>query len=202
MRAAIALAFAVAQAPAFVGASPVTYEIDPDHTHPAFETDHFGMSMWRGVFRNTHGTLTLDTEGGTGAVEIDVEMASVDFGHDKLNDVAANATAPPIFEAAKYPIAHYRGKLGGFVNGAPTSVTGDLTLHGVTRPLTLTINQFKCIPNQPVIKRDVCGADATGTFNRADFGITVGKLYGFKMDVTLRIQVEAIRVEPSAVPRR
>jgi len=198
MRAAAALLLTLGQAPALVCAVPVNYEIDPDHTHPAFEADHFGMSLWRGFFRKASGTVTLDAEAGTGAVDIDVDIASVDFGNDKLNDTAVNASAPPIFEAAKYPTTHYHGTLGGFVNGAPTTLTGSLTLHGVTRPLTLTINQFKCIPNHPIVKREVCGADATGTFNRADFGITVGKLYGFKMDVTLRIQVEAIKAEPVA----
>lgn len=198
MTKAALLLLALGPAPALLCAAPVSYQIDPNHTHPAFEADHFGMSMWRGLFRKSSGTVTLDTAAGTGTVAIDVDIASVDFGHEQLNDVAVNATAPPIFEAAKYPTAHYQGTLGGFVNGAPTKVTGALTLHGATRPLDLTINEFKCLANQPVLKREVCGADATGTFNRADFGITVGRAYGFKMDVTLRIQVEAIRVEPTA----
>ena len=200
MRAAIVLLVAFGQAPALVCAVPATYQIDPNHTHPVFETDHFGMSLWRGLFRRTSGTVTLDTAAGTGTVEIDVDVASVDFGQDQLNDLAANGSAPPIFEAAKYPTAHYHGTLGGFVNGAPTTLTGSLTLHGVTRPLALTLNRFKCIQNHPVVKREVCGADATGTLNRADFGITVGKLYGFNMDVTVRIQVEAIKVDAPRSP--
>jgi polyisoprenoid-binding protein YceI len=70
-------------------------------------------------------------------------------------------------------------------------VVGDLTLHGVTKPVVLKINLFKCIPH-PILKRELCGADASGTFNRDDFGLDVGKPYGFKMDVALRIQMEAI----------
>lgn len=190
----LAIAFVPALLATSVGAAPITYQIDPDHTHPAIEVDHYGMSMWRGIFRKTQGTITLDTAAGTGTVDVIVDVASVDFGNDKLNDVVANSTAPAILEAAKYPIAHYVGTLGGFTNGAPTSVTGYLTLHGVTQPLLLTIGTFKCIPNHPIIKREVCGADAIGTFNRANFGITTGLRYGFKMDVTLRIQVEAIRM--------
>jgi polyisoprenoid-binding protein YceI len=77
------------------------------------------------------------------------------------------------------------------VNGVPTQLVGELTMHGVTRPLTLTINALKCIPH-PMLKRDTCGADAVGSFNRDDFGLGAGKAYGFKMDVELRIQVEAI----------
>jgi polyisoprenoid-binding protein YceI len=195
---AVGVIFLFAFSTTTIHAAPATYEIDPNHTHPAFEVDHQGMSMWRGLFRKTLGTVTLDEAAGTGTVDIIVDVASVDFGNDKLNDTAANATAPAILEASLYPTAHYRGTLSGFANGAPTVVNGSLTLHGVTRPLVLNIVKFKCIPNHPVFKREVCGADALGTFNRAEFGVTVGRAYGFNMDVTLRIQVEAIRVEPEA----
>src|SRR5258708_7139679 len=77
-------------------ATTVTYTIDPNHTHPSFEADHFnGLSIWRGVFKNTSGTVTVDAAAGTGTVDIDIDMASVDFGHDKLNDMAVNSAAPP-----------------------------------------------------------------------------------------------------------
>ena len=59
--------------------------------------------------------------------------------------------------------------------------------------MTLRIDSFKCIPNHPLAKREVCGADALGTFNRADFGVNAGLQYGFRPEVTVRIQVEAIR---------
>ena len=97
-----------------------------------------------------------------------------------------------MLDVAKYPTATYKGTLTNFKNGAPTEVRGELTLHGVTKPVTLKINQFLCKPN-PMTKKEVCGADASGTFNRADFGISYGDKYGFKMDVKLAIQVEAIR---------
>ena len=71
-------------------------------------------------------------------------------------------------------------------------MVGTLTLHGVSRPLTLNIDLFKCIPH-PIFKRELCGANATGTFDRSAFGSSAGKDYGFKMDVPLRIQVEALK---------
>lgn len=170
-------------------AAPVTYKIDPDHTHPSFETDHFGgLSVWRGIFKKSSGTVTLDKTAGTGSLDVTVDMASADLAHDKVNAVVIG---PEVFDSAKYPTAHYQGTLGGFVDGAPTTVTGNLTLHGVTKPVDLKILSFKCMPH-PLYKREVCGADALGTLNRDDFGITSGKEYGFKMGVTLRIQVEAI----------
>lgn len=174
-----------------VSAAPVSYDIDPEHTYPSFEADHMGLSIWRGKFNKTAGKVTLDRAAGTGTVEVTVEIASIDFGHPKVNEYVAG---PEQLNAAKYPKATYRGRLGGFVDGAPTSVAGELTLHGVTRPVALEINSFKCIPH-PLLKRELCGADAFGTFDRSQFGLDYGPQYGFKPDVTLRIQVEALRVE-------
>lgn len=183
-------------ASSLASASPTTYTIDPNHTHPMFEADHLdGVSIWRGLFKKTSGTIILDPAARTGTLDVAVDIASVDFGNDKLNDVAVNSSAPPIFEAQKYPMAYYKGTLRDFVNGSPTTVAGLLTLHGVTKPITMAINSFKCIDDQPLPKQQTCGADAFCMFNRADFGITVGQRYGFKMEVTLRIQVEAIRAE-------
>jgi polyisoprenoid-binding protein YceI len=177
-------------------AQPVSYTIDPEHTHPTFDADHFGgLSTWHGLFKRTSGTITLDTQAHTGSVDVTVDMTSVDFGNDKLSETAARSEAPPVFETPAFPTARYRGVLGDFVDGAPTTVSGTLTLHGVTKPLTLRIVSFRCISDHPLIKREVCGADATGSLNRADYGITVGQRYGFKMEVTLRVQVEAIRDE-------
>ena len=67
---------------------------------------------------------------------------------------------------------------------------GELTLHGVTLPVPLTINRFKCMPH-PWRKKEVCGADATASFQRDAFGITAGADHGFDMGVLVRIQVEA-----------
>jgi polyisoprenoid-binding protein YceI len=176
-------------------AAPVNYIIDPDHTHPLFEADHYGLSVWRGLFKHTSGTIVLDAAAAKGFVNIDIDVTSVDFGNDKLNDMAVNSSAPPILEAAKYPVAHYQGALTNFTDGAPGAVAGELTLHGVTKPVTLRIDSFKCLEHHPVSNKEVCGADATATFNRADFGIKVGQRYGLNMEVTLRIQVEAIRAD-------
>lgn len=170
-------------------AAAVTYRIDPAHTYPSFEADHLGgLSVWRGKFNHSRGTITLDKLAGSGTVDVTVDMRSADFGQDALNQ---SAQGKELFESDKYPTAHYTGKLARFVDGAPTEVVGTLTLHGATRPLMLKIDSFKCMPH-PVLKREVCGADALATFRRDAFGIEAGKDYGFGMDVTLRIQVEAI----------
>ena len=169
-------------------AAPVTYKIDPTHTYPSFEADHMGISVWRGKFNGSSGTVVLDKAAQTGSVDVSIDTASVDFGLDALNKWAVGKE---FFDVAKFGPARYKGKLAGFVNGAPTEVAGELTLHGVTRPVTLKLALFKCIQH-PMLKREVCGADAMGSFRRDEFGLVAGKDYGFKMDVPLRIQVEAI----------
>lgn len=139
--------------------------------------------------------IVLDESAKTGSVDVTVDISSVEFGNEKLNDEAVNSSAPPIFEAPKYPTAVYHGTLGGFVNGNPTTVSGTLTLHGVSKPLALRINSFKCAIDLPATQKQVCGADAVGSFNRSDYGITIGQRFGFKMEVILHIQVEAFRTE-------
>ena len=178
----------VSLAPAF--AAPVTYDIDPEHSYPSFEADHFGgMSVWRGKFDKTTGKITLDRENQSGNVEVSVDVSSVNTGNDKLDTHLKTAE---FFDVARYPTATFKGTFAGFKDGAPTEVHGELTFHGVTRPLKLTIRSFKCMPH-PFKKVEFCGADVAGTFNREDFGVSWGKNMGFKMETRLAIQVEAFR---------
>lgn len=171
-----------------LAAAPVTYNIDPTHTYPSFEADHFGgMSVWRGKFNKSSGSVVLDREARTGTVDVTIDVASIDTGHDKLNDHLKSAE---FFDVAKFPTATYKGKFSGFKEGVPTEVQGELTLHGVTRPVTLTLRSFKCMPH-PFKKAEFCGADAVATLNREDFGVNWGKQMGFRMDTKLSIQVEA-----------
>jgi polyisoprenoid-binding protein YceI len=166
-----------------------TYKIEPNHTYPSFEADHFGgLSVWRGKFEKTDGTIVLDRANKSGTVDITIDANSLDFGHAKMNE---HAKGPDMFDVAKYPTANYKGKVV-FKGDVPASVDGELTLHGVTKPVTLHINQFKCMPH-PMLKKEVCGADASATFNRADFGVDYGVKMGFKPEVKLAIQVEAIK---------
>ena len=174
-----------------VSAAPVNYNIDPEHTYPSFEADHMGLSIWRGKFNKTAGKVSLDKAAGTGTVEVAIEAASIDFGHAKVAEYLAG---PDQLDAAKYPTISYKGRLERFVNAAPTAVSGELTMHGKTRPVALKINLFKCIPH-PLLKRELCGADAFGTFDRSEFGLDYGPQWGFKPEVTLRIQVEALAEE-------
>jgi polyisoprenoid-binding protein YceI len=168
-------------------AAPVTYTVDPAHTYPSFEADHFGgLSVWRGKFDSTSGKVVYDKDAKAGSIQVTVDMSSVNFGMPKLNE---HAKGPEIFDVAKFPTATYSGKFTKFSGESPTEAQGTLTMHGVTKPVTLTINSFKCIMN-PMTKKQVCGADASATFSRADFGVNFGDKFGFKQEVKLQIQVE------------
>jgi polyisoprenoid-binding protein YceI len=183
----LGLAFA-----AGASAAPVTYNIDGSHTFPSFEVDHTGgTSVWRGKFNTTSGTIVMDKEARTGTVNVTIDAKSVDFGHDGLNKhvTGEERPDPTMLDVAKFPTATYEGRLTTWVNGAPTKVEGNLTLHGVTKPVTLEIRSFKCGPGRP--SGETCGADAYAEFNRADFGVSFGQSFGFNMGVVLRIQIEA-----------
>src|SRR2546423_8779288 len=105
-------------------AEPVTYPIDPAHTYPSFEADHFGgLSNWRGKFDKSSGTIVLDKDKSSGTVDITIDATSIDFGHAKLNDHAKSAE---MFDVAKFPTATYKGTLAKFKDGAPTEVEGQL----------------------------------------------------------------------------
>jgi polyisoprenoid-binding protein YceI len=185
------LCAALALVSASAMAAPVSYTIDPTHTFPSFEADHMGISVWRGKMNMNSGTVVLDKAAGTGTVEIVIDLASIDFGLPALNTWAKGKD---FFNVKKSPRATYKGRLETFVDGSPTQLSGELTLNGQTHPVTLAIHRFKCVPH-PMLKRELCGADASGTFNRDAFGLSAGKDYGFNMDVALRIQVEAVAAQ-------
>ena len=164
-----------------------TYSIDPSHTYPSFETSHMDISVWRGKFNRSEGRIELDRERQQGSVDMRIDAASIDFGHDKMNE---HALSEDFFNVAKYPTATYKGKLL-FTGDQPSGVDGQLTLLGVTKPVKLEITEFTCIIH-PFIKKEDCGGDAYGEFNRADFGMSK-YADGLAGKVRLRIQVEAIK---------
>src|SRR5262249_52473581 len=140
---AILLAGALGLTAVVANAAPTTYAIDPNHTFPSFEADHMGgLSVLRGTFKSTSGTISLDRAAKTGSVDITVNTDSLSFNNDKLTEHAKKD--PKMFDVAQFPTATFKGKLTKFNGDVPTEAQGDFTLHGVTKPLTLKINQFTC----------------------------------------------------------
>ena len=173
-----------------VAANAANYNIDPSHTFPSFEADHMGLSVWRGKFDKTSGTIQMDRAAKTGSMDITIDAASIDFGLDKMNSHAKSAD---MFNVEKFPTVTYKGNKFVFEGEQLVAVEGELTMLGVTKPVTLKVNKFKCIMH-PRYKREACGADATAEFKRTDFGLNYATPT-FAPEVKLAIQVEAIKAE-------
>lgn len=119
---------------------------------------------------------------------IAINPTGIDFGQTQLN---AWALGHDFFDVSRYPKASCEGRFDAVSNKVPTQLLGELTLHGITRPMALNVNRLRCIAH-PMLQREVRGADASGSLKREEFGLDAGKAYGFKMEMNLRLQVQAI----------
>lgn len=173
MKHRLALLFA-ATLPVTAAATPESYTIDPFHTYPNFWVEHWGLSMMHGRFEKTTGKFTIDRAAKSGTVELTIEAASVDTGdRDKAGRPRSrdeHLRAADFFNVAEFPRITYRSTKVAFGSELPASVDGTLTMMGVTRPVTLTFERFKCAPN-PFNKKDRCGGNAVGKVKRSDFGM-------------------------------
>lgn len=163
-----------------------TYTFDPSHTYPLFEIDHLGFSTQRGQFDSARGTLEYDPLLRTGSLEIVIDAASLDSGH---NERDAILKGPGWFNVSQFSTMTYRGKQFVFEGDRPVAIEGELTMLGVTQPLRLEITRVKCGLNLAARKRG-CGADATGVLRRSQFGLRNGLPF-IGDEVRLRIQAEA-----------
>lgn len=171
--------------PAFAADS---YTIDPRHTFPSFELSHQGFSFQRGRFNKTAGKMTLDTAARTGSIDVAIDAASIDTG---LEELEKHLRGEDFFDVAKYPTLAFKSKALRFDGDKVVGADGELTMHGVARPVSLNIDHFRCAPN-PMNKKPTCGANATATIKRSEFGVSkyvpaVGD------EVKIAIQVEAVK---------
>ncbi|HKB82137.1 MAG TPA: YceI family protein [Burkholderiales bacterium] len=182
-------AFAGAAFPAI--AAPDHYAIDPTHTYPSIEFSHMGISVWRGKFNKTAGRIVLDRAARSGTVDVTIDISSINFGLAAMDE---KARSDDFFDSARFPTATYKGKLL-FAGDKPRSVDGQITIRGISHPVALSINLFNCMPH-PMLKREVCGADAEGELNWSEYGMKLSQYgQGDAGRVHLRIQVEAIKDE-------
>jgi polyisoprenoid-binding protein YceI len=159
------LAAGLSSVPVWAGDS---YTIDPSHTHPSYEINHFGWSTQRGRFDNVTGTITLDRAAKTGSVDVVIDASSVSSGVGKLDE---HLKSEDFFNVAKYPTIVFKASKIAFDGDVPASIPGQITILGVTKPATLTITHFGC-GLHPMLKKDVCGAEASTTIKRSEFGMT------------------------------
>ncbi len=178
--------FAALSSPAF--AAPETYIIDGNHTFPRFSYSHFGFSTQLSRFDKTSGNIVIDREAKTGAVDVTIYTNSVDTGSSIFNE---HIQKEDFLDTAKYPTANFVSSKVNFDGDKVASVEGTLTLKGISKPVTLTVTSFQCMPH-PMLKKDACGANATGEVKRSDFNM--GKYAPNVGDeVTIGIAVEAVK---------
>ncbi|MCB1916447.1 MAG: YceI family protein [Rhodocyclaceae bacterium] len=169
-------------------AAPETYDIDPTHTAPRFEYSHFGYSTQIHRFDKTSGTVTIDREAKTGAVDVTIDATSVNTGFDTFD---GHIQEKDFFDTATYPTITFKSTKVTFDGDKPATVEGDLTIKGVTKPVTLTVTSFHSMPH-PIKKKDAIGANATTQIKRSEFN--AGKYAPYVSDdVTLSIALEAIK---------
>lgn len=182
------LALSILLSSAGVSAAAESYTLDPTHTYPHFAISHLGFSSMHGRFDRTSGRFTIDRAARTGSVEAIIETASLSTGLQKRDD---HLRSPDFFNTAEFPQAIYKSIAVRFNGDTPAMVEGNLTLLGVTRPVTLTIVAFKCGVN-PMNKRAMCGIDAIANLKRSDFGMKYA-LPGVGDDLKLTLEVEAYK---------
>jgi len=165
-----------------------SYTIDPAHTFPNFTINHLGFSTMHGRFDKTSGTVTLDRAAKTGSLEVSIDATSISTGFAKRNE---HLRGPDFFNSAEFPKITYKSTAIHFSGDVPSSVDGNLTIMGTTKPVTLTIEEFNCGTN-PMSKKDTCGAAASTQLKRSDYGVKYG-LPAIGDDVKLVFEIEAIK---------
>lgn len=171
-------------------AAAQTYVIDPVHSQPLWETRHIGMGSQHGSFGKLSGKVVLDRAARKGEVDLTIDATSLRSFDSRLDSLLKGDR---FFNIEKFPTITFKSTAVNFENDRIASVDGDLTMVGVTRPVSLKVVSFNCGEN-PFNKKPMCGADAVTVIKRSDWGITTGLNLGNPADeVTLRMPVEAYR---------
>lgn len=165
-----------------------SYTVDPSHTYPSFEINHLGFSTLHGTFDATSGKIALDPAGKSGSIEITIDATSLDTGHGKRDD---HLKGEEFFNVAKFPTLTYKASKLKFNGDKLAGADGELTLLGVTKPVSLTVTAFNCGAH-PMTKKQVCGANATAAIKRSDFGLSA-YVPAVGDEVKISIEVEAIK---------
>ena len=183
----LSAALAIALAAGSALAAPVTYNVDGSHTFPRFSYSHFGYSTQLSSFSKTSGTVVLDAVAKTGAVDITIDMKSVSTGSVDFN---GHIQGEDFLDTAKFPTATFKSTQVVFEGDKPKAIEGNLTIKGVTKPVTLTVTSFQAMPH-PMMKKPALGANAFTTIKRTEFN--AGKFAPYVGDeVRIDIAIEAV----------
>ncbi|MFC5521841.1 YceI family protein [Polaromonas jejuensis] len=165
------------------------YESDPDHTFAFFEFNHIGYSFQRDRFDKVSATVSLDLAQRVGSVEVSVDVKSVSTGSRFFNQILQSEA---FFDANQFPLIRFKSERLSFdLLDNVTAAEGDLTIKGITKPLTLKVTHFKCMMH-PLLQKPACGLNATGKIRRSDFALA--KYVPLISDeITLYVSMEALK---------
>lgn len=173
------VAFAALAMPLVAAGQVETYVIDPYHTVPYWETDHLGFATMRGRFDRPSGKFTIDRAAKSGTLEVVIQTASLSTGDPERDGRPRtrdeHLRTPDFFNVQEFPTMTFRANSVKFKGDDPEVIEGDLTLLGVTKPVALKVERWKCGPDPRTQgKRFQCGGNASGSFKRSDFGMKFG----------------------------
>jgi polyisoprenoid-binding protein YceI len=167
----------LAALPLAAAAATESYTTDPLHSSVNFSIDHLGLTTIFGRFTKFGAKFALDRAAKSGSVEVAVDTASVDTNDNDKGSRARSRDehlrSADFFNTAEFPRMTYKSTRVVFTGDNPATVEGDLTLLGVTKPVTLTLERFKCNPATATAK-ERCGGVAVGKIRRSEFGMKRG----------------------------
>jgi polyisoprenoid-binding protein YceI len=165
-----------------------SYTVDPAHTYVSFAINHLGFSTMRGKFDKQSGSLEYDPAAKIAVVTIEIDAASIDTGHTKRDQ---HLSSPDFLNVAENPTISFKSTTASWSGDVLDSVTGDLTILGGSKPVTLKINSINC-GEHPFNKKQLCGFDAETSIKRSDFGVNYG-LPAIGEVLELQIELEAFK---------
>ncbi len=168
-------------------ADSTTYTIDPHHCFPIFSVSHLGLSTQRGRFDDTTGTVTLNMAKHSGSVDLTIKTQSLDMGFAEWNEHVGNG----FFKNKEFPTITYHSDKLVFAGDKVVGADGTLTMLGVSKPLHVTVNNFKCTEH-PMAHKPVCAGNITATIKRSDYGM-MAYLPMIGDEVSIKVPVEAIQ---------
>jgi len=188
IRALLASVVAAIAIPAI--AAEESFVVEPVHSQPSFETRHIGMSPQRGNFGKVSGKVTLDRAEKKGTIDITIDATSIRTFDARLDAIVKGER---FFNVETFPTLTFKSDKVTFDGDRVVGVDGDMTMIGVTKPVSFKVVNFTCGEN-PFNKKPMCGAEATATIKRSDWGMTNGLNINNPGDeVRLMIPIEAYR---------
>ena len=182
----VVTAFALAVcAPAF---GEETYIVDPLHTATTFSVSHLGLSVQRGSFGRTTGTVMLDRAAKKGSIDVAIDANTVTSGSQPRENMLKGED---YFDAARFPTITFKSTNLKFDGDRVVGADGELTMRGVTKPVALSVTDFKCVVH-PMTKKPACGAEVTATVKRSEFGMAKN-LASTADEVKIAVAIEALQ---------